>query len=278
MRVSALNIYPVKSLRGIALQESEVTPMGLKWDRFWMVVNDDGQFMSQRNLSEMAEISTAITDEHLVLSHPKQPDLTVPLVHPDGLSRAVKVWKSECQAVDEGEQASNWLTSVLGKFRDQRLHLVRMALDFDRLVSQNHTQGEQHHTYFADGYPFLVVAQSSLEVLNSELQVNQHQAVSMDRFRGNIELAGSDAFAEHKYQYLTGASGLQFHLCKPCERCKVITLDQLSGEVVEPQQPLKTLFQMQHVDQKGAFFGQNAVVSQNGCQSLIKVGDEFSYS
>lgn len=278
MRVSALSIYPVKSLRGIELQEAEVTPMGLKWDRFWMVVNQDGLFMSQRNLPKMAEISTAITNDYLVLSHASSADLKVPLALLEGQEREVKVWKSECKALDEGEEVSNWLTDVLGEYRGQSLHLVRMAPDFDRLVSQNHTEGTLHHTYFADGYPFLVVAQSSLQALNSELQSNQHKTVAMDRFRGNIELVDSDAFAEHHSQYLSNSDGMAFHLCKPCERCKVITQDQLSGEVLEPQQPLKTLFGMTHVDAKGAFFGQNAVLSEKGNSGVIRVGDAFSYS
>jgi len=280
MHVSALTIFPVKSLQGISLQQSELTPAGLKWDRYWMIVNQDGLFMSQRNLSQMATIATSINDDSLVLSHPDFPPLHIPLQHTGGTARSVQVWKSECKAIDEGEQVSEWLTTVLGEFRGQRLSLVRMADGFTRQVSQNHTNGAENHTAFSDGYPILVTSNASLTALNSELESKGHKPVPMARFRGNIEVSGGDAFAEHRHPTLDLNNGVSLHLCKPCERCKVITLDQKSGATVEPRQPLKTLFEMQHVEQKGAFFGQNAVVAETSKKALpvvLRVGDSVGY-
>jgi len=214
-----------------------------------------------------------------VLSHTEHEDLTIALENQSSDCRPVTVWKSHCQSVDEGAEASEWLTAVLGTFRNQNLHLVRMAPSFQRLISDTHTE-QENATYFADGYPFLVVAKSSLTALNTQLNKLGYKQVPMERFRGNIVLDNSESFAEHRHKYLALAPELSLHLCKPCERCKVITLDQKTGESFEPQQPLKTLFSMDNVKQKGAFFGQNAVLSKlsdSECKSTICVGDEVFF-
>ena len=282
--ISELTIFPVKSLQGISLQQAEVTEFGLKWDRFWMVVNEDGQFATQRQLGQMAKITTAITETELILSYPNRPSLHVSLELPEAKSRLGKVWSSECDVWDEGDEARNWLTEVIGLWRGQKLSLVRMAPDFNRQVSQKHTNGAINYTYFADGYPYLVCNTASLLALNKRLAEQELDAVPMSRFRANIVLQSSDAFAEHQHSTLTlsqSKQGVELNLCKPCQRCKVIGIDQASGEELVPQQPLKTLMSMSHVEQKGAYFGHNAVVSEATKSQLplvIKVGDSVTFN
>ena len=282
--VTELNIYPVKSLQGISLQQAELTELGLKWDRFWMIVNQDGQFASQRHLAKMAQITTELSDTSLILSHPDVEPLLIPL-HYQGsniLSEA-KIWKSECQVLDEGEQASNWLTQVLGTWRGQKLSLVRMAQDFSRAVSTKHTDGANNSTYFADGYPYLICNTASLHALNHELEAQNEGAVPMSRFRSNIVVQTDLAFIEHQARYLefTAEHHNKLHLCKPCERCKVTAIDQKSGEVASAKQPLKTLLAMKNVEKKGAFFGQNAVISEsskNNGNCTISLGDLVEFN
>lgn len=279
--ISELNIFPVKSLQGIALQQAELTEQGIKWDRFWMIVNEDGQFATQRHLAHMAQIKTAINQDALILSHPDFEPLSIPLHYQGDDRRQAKVWNSECQVLDEGEQARAWLTEVLGQWRGQQLSLVRMATDFSRAVSENHTQGAANSTFFADGYPYLVCNTGSLHALNQKLLEQEQQAVPMSRFRGNIILQTDQAFIEHQSKYLVFADGQALHLCKPCQRCKVTGIDQNTGVVESSKQPLSTLLNMDHVEQKGAFFGQNAVVAQNSKGNLpmqVRVGDTVRFS
>ena len=278
--ISELNIYPVKSLQGITLQQAELTEQGIKWDRFWMIVNEDGQFATQRHLAQMAQIKTEISAEHLILSHPEHESLLVPLIYKGEKVRQATVWKSDCKVLDEGDEAKQWLTKVIGLWRDQELSLVRMATDFSRAVSEKHTHGAANSTFFADGYPYLVCNTQSLDELNNLLQDKSEHAVPMSRFRGNIVVKTNDAFVEHRAEHLVLPTGDQLHLCHPCQRCKVTSIDQTSGVVESPKEPLATLVNMEHVEQKGAFFGQNSVVAESSKHALpltIKVGDSVSF-
>ncbi|MBU2919552.1 MOSC N-terminal beta barrel domain-containing protein [Psychrosphaera sp. F3M07] len=282
--ISELVIYPVKSLQGINLTQSLLTEKGLQWDRHWMVVNEDGLFLTQRSCAKMATIHTAITETHLVLTHPDHTPLEIALNSDLTEQKTATVWKSECQVLDEGKKASDWLVNVLGLWRGQTLSLVRMNPSFERQVSVKHSQGNKNTTHFADGYPFLLTNTASLDVLNSQLLSQQLPAIPMNRFRGNIILDNVPAFIEHQSESLKitrhdDNQTCTIDFCNPCERCNVPGIDQLTGLVPTAQQPLKTLFNMEHVDKKGAFFGQNAVLatsSKNMVGHMIYVGDKVS--
>lgn len=278
--ISELYIYPVKSLQGVSLDRAELTEEGIKWDRFWMIINEDGQFATQRHFAHMAQVKTAITEDSLVLSHPDAEPLTIPLAYQGNVERDGKVWKSECRVLDEGQEASDWLTKVLGEWRGQKLSLVRMATDFSRAVSEKHTSGASNKVFFADGYPYLVCNTASLKVLNHKLEEQGEQVIPMARFRGNLVIETDEAFIEHRKTSLflaEGKHGPALNLCKPCERCKVTSIDQSSGEVESPKQPLKTLLSMTHVNKKGAFFGQNGVIAEQAkgdLPILVQLGDK----
>ena len=269
-QIATLNIFPVKSLQGIALSQAELTPLGLKWDRFWMIVNEDGLFATQRHFPAMATIKTELTDNALRLSHHEHGSIDVPFEYSNLEQREAKVWSSECRVLDEGQAVSDWLTQALGLWRGQKLSLVRMAENFERQVSTNHTDGVSNQTQFADGYPVLVTNIASLDVLNQQLQSQDFKPVGMERFRGNIVVDSAQEFVEHQYPYLalSAQAAPLLHLCKPCERCKVTGIDQTSGQVVEPSQPLKTLMAMSHIDKKGGFFGHNAVLTETAKPEL----------
>lgn len=263
-QIEALNIYPVKSLQGIQLQRAELTAQGLKWDRFWMIVNEDGLFATQRHFPAMATIKTELTSSSLRLSADGHGSIEIPFEYSQLTQRDAKVWGSECQVLDEGQEVSDWLVEVLGDWRGQKLSLVRMAADFQRQVSTNHTEGVANQTQFADGYPILVTNTASLQAVNDELQTQGFQAVNMERFRGNVVVKANHRFVEHQFPHmsLSADGGPLLHLCKPCERCKITGIDQSSGAVPEAGQPLRTLMGMSHIDKKGGFFGHNAVVAE----------------
>jgi uncharacterized protein YcbX len=187
--------------------------------------------------------------------------------------------------LDEGQTASDWLVQVLGLWREQRLHLVRMNPNFKRQVSVKHTSGNTNSTNFADGYPFLITNNSSLNELNNELQRQGIPTVPMNRFRGNIIVDNVPAFIEHQKQSIKLVSQDEQQTCiidfaNPCQRCPVPGIDQSTAEIPTPQQPLKTLFNMTHVDKKGAFFGQNAVLapsSKNLPTFIVSIGDKVEF-
>src|SRR5690349_5557265 len=99
LTVSELNIYPVKGLKGIALEEARCTERGLENDRRWMVVDAQGTFVSQRSIPRMATVWTEFYDDALALSAPDMEVLEVPLEARDGEPMRVVVWRSICDAI-----------------------------------------------------------------------------------------------------------------------------------------------------------------------------------
>ncbi|MGE6605231.1 MOSC domain-containing protein [Halomonas sp. NPDC076908] len=273
MKITQLNIYPVKSLKGISVYQSVLEEHGLAWDRRWMLVDAQQRFVTQRQLPALATIEVALTDEHLVLSHPNVSPLNVPLTEPKGNLRLVSVWNDHCKALPESEEVSRWLVDALGE-QAQGLSLVRFASEFKRAVEADFLDGGAAHTYFADGYPFLITTTGSLDALNRALLDSGQSAVPMNRFRPNIVIASDQAWAEDRWSSLSEQNGaFQLALRKPCQRCKITTIDQQTAAVPEPAEPLKTLLALNTQPAlKGAHFGQNATLLA-GVESVIRVGD-----
>jgi uncharacterized protein YcbX len=183
--------------------------------------------------------------------------------------------------LDEGDGAANWLAEALAKSLPEpqreagRLRLVRLPHEQRRWVETEFLPPAERgvvHTAFADGYPLLITSDASLAALNQRLEAKGEAPVPMERFRPNLVVSGGDPFAERDWASLAGP-GYRLGLRKPCKRCKIITLDQRSGEAPSAKEPLKTLVEMDtQPGWKGAFFGQNAVVEQ-GVGAILRVGD-----
>ncbi len=272
--ISQLFVYPVKSLRGYTLESAQLSPQGLIYDRQWMIINDDNIFVTQRKYSEMILIHTRIESGQLILSKPNDTTLE-PLVieinrTPVTPAFEAKVWKDMCWVLDEGEQASQWLSRALNI--SQRLRLVRMS-DIQRPQSKPDLLGKETHTYFADAAPFLVTNEASLVALNTHLNTQGIESVTMERFRPNIVVQGLDAFAEHDIKGLANDQYALNH-CYPCQRCVVPTIDIETGQRHGQRQPFSMLAEINGMPEnaKVPAFGENAtLVSGDG--GFIHVGD-----
>ncbi|GAA0695680.1 MOSC domain-containing protein [Vreelandella titanicae] len=276
VQITQLNIYPVKSLKGISVTQSELQEHGLAWDRRWMLVDAQQRFVTQRQLPALATVEVALTDEHLVLSHPNVEPMSVPLAEPEGNLRLVSVWNDHCKALPESDEVSRWLVAALGE-QVQGFSMVRFATEFTRAVEEDFLDGGAAHTYFSDGYPFLVATTGSLDALNQALVAGGHAPVPMNRFRPNIVVESDEAWAEDRWATLTQQNGtFQLALRKPCKRCKITTIDQHTAAVPAPAEPLKTLIELNtQPNLKGAHFGQNATLLE-GAGSVIRVGDRLA--
>ena len=274
MRVEAIYCYPVKSMQGIILEQAQLCGHGLAWDRRWMLVDAQQRFITQRQLPGLATIAVELTDQALVLSHPGVDPISISLEEPRGNLRVVKVWDDHCKALPESEDVSRWLEAVLGE-QAQGISLVRFATEFTRAVDEDFMAGGEAHTWFSDGYPFLITTTGSLEALNQALIAGGNAPVPMNRFRPNIVVECDAAWAEDQWATLSSENNaFQLTLRKPCQRCKVTTVDQQTGSIPEQAEPLKTLLALNtqpHL--KGAHFGQNATLTA-GQGGAIRVGDE----
>jgi uncharacterized protein len=266
--ITALNIYPVKSCRGIPLQQGTLTPTGFRDDRHWMLVRPSGRFVTQRELPRMALIGTRVDEAGLTLTAPDMPALTVPRAAP-GMARPVTVWKFDGQGLDYGAEAAAWVT----QFLETPLSLVAFDTSMPRTCSPDWTKGTHATTEFSDGYPVLVISRASVADLNSRLQSKSSAALPMERFRPNVVIDGVEAYAEDRIHELRCGDITLRHV-KPCARCTITTTDQQRG-AVDGVEPLRTLKEYRFDRElRGVLFGQNAIVA-SGVGKILRVGDTF---
>lgn len=257
IRVDGIFVYPVKSCAGIQMDAARVSATGFEWDRRWMVVGEDGRFVSQREHPRLALVRTRIAGDNLVLSAPVLADLEVPLQGRSEPSIRVTVWRDECDAIDEGPSAASWFTDHLGS----GARLVRLADDDARPLGTTAAQPGDRLS-FADAYPFLLLSQGSLQRLNTQLNL----PVPMDRFRPNIVVDGCGPHAEDEWGSVR-IGDVDFAVVKPCSRCVVTTTNQQTGE--RGREPMQTLATYRLQDGQ-VLFGQNLVHRGPG---TIHVGD-----
>lgn len=262
--LSALNVYPVKGLKGIALTQARCTERGLEHDRRWMVVDAEDSFLSQREVPRMATIWTDIAKGKLTLSAPDTDPVDIPLAPPPSSPRMrVTVWSSECEALAVSGEADAWLSDYLA----MECRLVYMP-DNSRRLSNPEYGGEGKLVGFADGYAYLLTADASLAELNSRLEAKKHSPLPMNRFRPNLVVAGAEPYAEDGWKEVRIGQAT-FRIAKPCGRCQVTTTDQATGEVTGPE-PLATLATYRDSKEFGNMFGMNLVMLKTGA---IRVGD-----
>jgi uncharacterized protein YcbX len=268
VRITALNVYPVKGCRGIALDSARVTPSGFEHDREWLIVRGDGRFMTQREEPRLALIGTAIGDGALRLQSDGSGSLEVPL-QAEGAPVEVTCWRDRCAAFDVGDEAAQWLSDYLR----QPARLVRFDPRRKRPADTGWTKGVEALNRFTDAFPWLLISQASLDDLNARLE----QPLPMNRFRPNIVVDGLPAYGEdHVYEFVAGS--VRLRPVKPCARCVVTTTNQLTGER-DGEEPLRTLKQYRfNRAVMGVAFGQNLILgdsAQAANSPWLTVGQEF---
>jgi len=249
--LSGLYGYPVKSLAGIPLQHSTVDRYGLMYDRRWMLVDPEGEFLSQRRVPRMALIGQRIAGDELILNAVGRHELHLPLVPESGAWREVRIWDENCKAQGCGAEADAWLSEFLG----QPCRLVFMPESLSRRVDPDYAS-ETDQTAFSDGFPLMLLSEASLAELNGRLQA----PVSMNRFRPNLVVSGCEPFDEDGWQRLR-IGEMTFRVVKPCSRCIITTIDPATAE--RGDEPLKTLSAYRRRGNK-VYFGQNLLHDGSG--------------
>jgi uncharacterized protein YcbX len=266
--ISRLFVYPVKSCAGVELRDALLTETGFDLDRAWMVVDEQGRFVTQRQLPRMALVRPQLKFSEVVLRAPGMLALHLAIDAVEEPVR-VRVWDDEVAAYDMGQVAAQWFTDFLGR----PLRLVRFDPEQRRLSNAQWTGGVEAPNQFSDGFPLLVLGQASLDELNARLIGAGHRAVGVERFRPNLVLAGLPAYEEDRFPLLRIAAEqpVDVQLVKPCGRCPIPNIDPATGE--SSPGVLETLLQYRRNEQIGgrAAFAMNGIVVR-GLDQTLRVG------
>lgn len=258
--LSKISVYPIKSTRGIAVDEIQVDVMGPARDRRWMLVDDEGLMLSQRTQPRMALIAPSFDGDDLIVEAPEMPALRIrPWCGGGEWSRA-RVWHDELRLPEPDPAYSEWFRSYLG----QSCRLLYQPESVIRPVEAPYDTSPWRVS-LADGFPLLLVGQASLDLLNQKLEV----PVTMERFRPNLVIAGSAAHEEDGWRRVR-IGEVELAVVKACVRCAIPLVDPVTGET--GVEPLRTLAQYRKKpDSTKVLFAQNALATTPG---LLRVGDE----
>ena len=264
LKLSEIYIYPVKSLGGIRLDFANITTRGLENDRRFMLVDENGRFLSQREHPQLAIFQTEIEGKFLKITHKKtKQNLTINLSPPSQPSLlSVTIWDDNTTAVESSSEASAWFTKIL----EIPVRLVYMPEESQRKTDTQYSLTGEEITSFSDGYPILIIGQSSLDDLNDRLE----NPVNINRFRHNFVFTNGEPFEEDNWHEFT-VGNIRFFGVKPCARCIMTTIDQETGEKKD-REPLLTLNKYRKAGNK-ILFGQNVLISQLG---TVSVGEDVT--
>jgi len=270
--IARLFVYPVKSCAGVALTEAVLTETGLDLDRAWMVVDSEGEFVSQRELPRMALVQVQLKHYEVVLRAPGMLALHLAIDAVEQPAR-VRVWDDEVAAYDMGDVAAQWFSDFLG----QKLRLVRFDPEQRRLSSLKWTGGVEAANQFSDGFPILVASEGSLAELNRRLVAGGHGPVGMERFRPNIVLAGLEAHDEDRLDvlHIAAEQEVQLRPVKPCPRCPIPNIDPATGESAPYVSDTLQAYRSNELVNGAVTFGMNAIVLQ-GVDQTLRVGQPVS--
>ena len=234
--ITQLVVYPIKSCAGVAVNEALLIDTGLEFDRAWMVVDERGDFLTQRELPRLALVQPQLKHYEMVLRAPGMLALHVKLDEVEAPVR-VRVWDDEVAAFDMGKIAAQWFSDFLGT----TCRLVRFDPGHQRLSSRKWTGDIDAPNQFSDGFPVLLISEASLEQLNNKLidaNRSSSKAVSMLRFRPNIVLGNAPGFEpisahdEDRLEMLhitTAEGAAQLKPVTPCQRCPIPNIDPLTA-------------------------------------------------
>jgi uncharacterized protein YcbX len=260
LALSEIYIYPVKSLGGISVDSVIVEGRGLKYDRRYLLIDENNVFMTQRDYPQLALLKLSFRENGFNVLNTQNNSYTfIPFESDSKENISVTIWDDVCSAVRVSKELDDWFSTAINK----KCSLVYMPDDEKRIVEKKYINDE-HIVSFADAYPFLIIGQSSLDDLNTRLD----KPIPMNRFRTNFVFTGGKPYEEDNWKDFK-IGELSFKAVKPCARCVITTTNQDTAE--RSNEPLKTLSEYRKINNK-VMFGMNLVCRQTGS---ITVGNKI---
>lgn len=286
--IKKIYIYPIKSLAGIELEKCYITKHGISHplnkqvvDRKWMIVDENGSFQTQRQISKMALIKPEIAGDSMILSAPGQADLKVPIEQPSKKIMC-RVWNCKISGFVYGDDVRKWLSTFLEK---ENLNLVTFGNNLDeetrKVLTIDTTPAchakESDSTIYADASSFMLLSDSSVEDLNSKLE----KKVTVANFRPNFYVNGCEKPYEEDEWLNFKIGSVSFNKIKHCTRCVLTTVDPNNGvrdPKMEPLNTLKTFRTNKELYGTSPMFGIHCALHDNSQKDLeININDKINH-
>eukprot|EP00930_Biecheleria_cincta_P099135 TRINITY_DN90780_c0_g1_i1.p1 TRINITY_DN90780_c0_g1~~TRINITY_DN90780_c0_g1_i1.p1 ORF type:complete len:399 (+),score=41.52 TRINITY_DN90780_c0_g1_i1:31-1197(+) len=305
-KIARLFIHPIKSCAPIELSKLWFDELGVVNDRRWALVDTskciNSRVLTNRTHPRMALILPILRHPDskpadngtecigLGLSAPGMPDL--PEVMPsDSNTIEVSLWNVHGVALDCGDAAADWLNKFLGETSLRLAYLScraegRSAMKTREMCEQVAWNGgnradsvypEGTRVGFADGSHLTLLSDASLVNLNRRMAKNA-QDVCAERFRMNVILSGTRAYAEEAWKSFSIGT-VDFVVARLCNRCTGTLVDPSTGETGrEPLRLLRSYRSKEHLWQVDERHGTAPIlgtkVCNPSCKGSISVGDE----
>ncbi|KLV08335.1 MOSC domain-containing protein [Photobacterium ganghwense] len=254
--LSQINVYPIKSIRGLSQSQAWVEKQGIAFDRRFMVAKTDGGMITARKYPQLVKVTAALQPDGLILSYPDTAPLRLRYAEFTMVETPSTVWKDTFPAHQTTSEANRWFSELIGE---------PVQLLYTGEQSQRIRQKVGHNVSFADGYPLLIISEGSLEALNAR----SPQRHTMDQFRTNLVVSGTEPFAEDGWKRIR-IGEVEFEAVKPCARCILTTVNPQTGQLNAQKEPLNTLLKFRSDGSGDVYFGQNLVALNEG---IIHAGD-----
>ncbi len=261
MNVTALRIYPVKSLAGVDVRSAQVEPWGLAGDRRWALVDATGESVTARELHGLLRFSAEllegrpqdwpairISDRDGASIVVEAPIGAAPI--PIGLSR-------QPHALPAGGEADEWLSKRMG----EPLRLVWQDDPTVRTIAEHNGGLPGDSLSLADAGPLLLVTEASMRQLNEwiaadaelpdvpdidpadisdtgRLAEGSSSVLSIVRFRPNVVIDGDEPFTEDGWPGVR-IGDVEFRTTVACDRCVMTTIDPVT--LGGGKEPIRTL-------------------------------------
>lgn len=258
--VTELYIYPIKSLAGIAVQSAKAEEMGFENDRRWMLIDENHEFITQREHPKLSQFYPEIKEGKIAISHY---DTIHEFFIDENLDESIfsKVWSDESKVAEVNKATSKWFSEAIGF----PCKLVKLISKGDRKHSSSRLD-QTLNVSLADGYPYLLAGSKSLEFLNERLD----EKITIQRFRPNIVISSTVAHEEDFFDTFQ-IGEVKFKNAKPCGRCVMVNNNPETAMV--SKEPLKTL-STYRTSNNLVYFGTNVIGLNEG---IIAIGDTLSF-
>jgi uncharacterized protein YcbX len=260
IELTGVYIYPVKSLRGVRLDEAPLENGRLVGDRNWLLVDSAGRFMHMRDYPQMARVEATITERGIAVRTDAMPRLEIDRPRfsdraPDDVTH-IRLWRRSAPVVPVDSAADAWFTRALGV----GCRLMAFVPDAAAL----NVPPYELHSSLQDATPFHLTAEESLADLNARMAA----PIPMNRFRPNLVVRGAAPYAEDGWRTISVGDAL-LRWIKPCTRCVATTTDHETG-VRASREPLFTLARYRRMG-AAVVFGHYLVADTWG--ERLRVGD-----